>query len=214
MDIQTFYQQAITFAAQKHADINQLVPGSNLPYTVHISNVAMEILSMPDVEGFDKAYAVQLALLHDTIEDTSTIFNELKNAFGIDVAKGVLALTKNPELPKEEQMQDSLNRIKKMRKEVAAVKMADRITNLQKPPANWDEVKKFRYCNEAGIILSELKEGSEYLANRLGEKIKEYSDDIDLPQEDIAKLSPEERGRYFLPGILANLNDPTNDRAR
>lgn len=43
MSVQTIYQETIKFAAQKHA--NQTIPGSQLPYIVHLSNVAMEIFT-------------------------------------------------------------------------------------------------------------------------------------------------------------------------
>jgi guanosine-3',5'-bis(diphosphate) 3'-pyrophosphohydrolase len=41
MDIQTLYQEAIKFATVKHR--NQKVPGTDLSYVVHLSDVAMEI---------------------------------------------------------------------------------------------------------------------------------------------------------------------------
>jgi len=176
MDTQTAYQQALLFAAHKHSSIDQKVPGTDLPYVVHVCNVAMEILCVPDANDFDKTYAAQIALLHDTLEDTSTTFEELENVFGIEIANGVLALTKNEALPKESKMQDSLDRVKMMRKEVWAVKMADRITNLQKPPAYWTEEKKAEYREEAAVILRELEEGNGFLAERLKRKITGYGD--------------------------------------
>jgi guanosine-3',5'-bis(diphosphate) 3'-pyrophosphohydrolase len=51
-------------------------------------------------------------------------------------------LTKKENLPKGEKMVDSLKRIKDLQKEVWAVKLADRITNLQEPPQSWDNFKK------------------------------------------------------------------------
>lgn len=42
--LQTIYQNTIKFAAEKHADQNQVIPGTDLPYVVHLSNVTMEIL--------------------------------------------------------------------------------------------------------------------------------------------------------------------------
>ena len=45
MEIQTLYQEAIKFATAKHLEENQKLPGTDLPYVVHLSNVAMEILS-------------------------------------------------------------------------------------------------------------------------------------------------------------------------
>ena len=175
MHIQSFYQKAIKFAAAKHAEQNQTVPGTNLPYVVHLSNVAMEILIASfHSENFNLDFAVQVALLHDTLEDTSSTFGELETEFGVDIAKAVLALTKNTELPNDNQMQDCMRRIKLLSPEVWAVKLADRITNLQPPPPHWDNDRKIRYREEAGLILSELKDGNEFLAKRLEEKIEEY----------------------------------------
>jgi guanosine-3',5'-bis(diphosphate) 3'-pyrophosphohydrolase len=129
-------------------------------------------------KNFNLAFAVQVALLHDTIEDTSTDFEELENKFGVEIAKAVSALTKNKELPKEKRMQDSLTRIKKLQVEVWAIKLADRITNLQPPPPHWDNEKKIKYQKEARIIIGELKEGNEFLAQRLEAKIEEYGNYI------------------------------------
>jgi len=174
-EIQTLYQEAIKFATAKHNAIRQKVPGTNLPYLMHLSNVAMEILIAGSKEPrFNVAFAVQVALLHDTLEDTLTTFDELKDKFGIRFAQSVSALSKNKNLPKSQQMQDSIDRIKEMQKEVWAVKLADRITNLQKPPARWSLKKKKAYHAEAKIILEELGKGNDYLAKRLEAKITEY----------------------------------------
>jgi len=175
MDVQSLYQKAIKFATLKHVECNQKVPDTNLPYVVHLSNVAMEILlAGSHTTGFDLGFAVQVALLHDTLEDTSTTFDELVNTFGLPIAMAVQALSKDSKLPKEEQMQDSLERIKKLQPEVWAVKLADRITNLQPPPSYWDNAKRIKYRDEALIILDELKDGNDYLARRLKMKIEEY----------------------------------------
>ncbi len=176
MNIQTVYQETIKFACAKHLSKNQTVPGTNLPYIVHVCNVAMEILvAAPFLENFDLNLAVQVALLHDTIEDTDTTFIEIENIYGNEVAQGVLALSKNEKLPKDEQMFDSLKRIKSLKPEIRAVKLADRITNLQAPPSYWDNAKKIKYQAEANTILNELRGGNEYLEKRLEILINDYS---------------------------------------
>ena len=172
---QTLYQTAIKFATLKHVAINQKVPGTELPYVVHLSNVAMEtLMANANTKGFNVGLAIQIALLHDTIEDTDTTFSEVEENFGLEVANAVMALTKNASLPKEEQMMDSLQRIKKLPYEVWAVKMADRITNLQKPPSHWDNEKKKKYRAEAQVILDELATGNVFLAERLRLLIEDY----------------------------------------
>lgn len=179
MDIQTLYQEAIKFATARHQEKDQKIPGTNLPYVVHLSNVAMEIIIAGfNTNGFDIDFAIQVALLHDTLEDTETTVKELENKFGIEIAKAVAALSKNEKLHKENQIQDSLTRIKKMPKEVWAVKLADRITNLQPPPPPWDKEKRIKYREEAWLILHKLKAGNHFLAKRLEAKIEEYGNYI------------------------------------
>lgn len=179
MQIQKLYQQAISYAAEKHAQNNQKIPGTNLPYVVHLSNVAMELLVASSAnDGFNMEFAVQVALLHDLIEDTDTTCEEIEDRFGVDIMNAVKALTKNKKLPKDQQLADSLIRINKLQPEVWAVKLADRITNLQPPPQHWDNEKIIQYQKEARTIYDELKQGNDFLANRLKQKIEEYSDYI------------------------------------
>lgn len=175
MDIQTNYQDAIKFAVSKHTEKGQKVPGTNLPYDVHLSNVAMEILIAGfKTPGFNTSFAVQIALLHDTIEDTATKFHELESKFGLEVAQAVSALSKDAKLPKDLQMPDCFDSIKALQPEVWSVKLADRITNLQPPPPHWDLLKKIKYRNESISILDALGSANTYLASRLSDKIKEY----------------------------------------
>ncbi len=174
-EVQTLYQEAIKFAASRHQEKRPKVKGTKLPCVVHLCNVAMEIfMAAAFTTNFNLNYAIQVAILHDTIEDTTTTYDEIKEKFGEDIAIAVLALSKDKKLPKDQQIIDSLIRIKKLQKEVWAVKMADRITKLQPPPAKWTEKKINRYHKKSQIILDELKEGNQYLGKRLEAKIFEY----------------------------------------
>lgn len=168
------YTRAWNFAADAHR--GQLVPGTKRPYINHLGNVAMEVMRAiavtPTVEKPD--LAVQCALLHDTLEDTAVTYEVVEETFGSAVAAGVLALSKNPELPKAEQMADSLARIRQQPGEVWMVKLADRISNLQEPPGHWRQEKILRYGAEARMILEALGETNGWLAQRLEEKIVAY----------------------------------------
>jgi len=175
MEIQDVYQIAIRYAAEKHAVLQQTLPDSIIPYAVHLSNVAMEILvAASHSKNFDTEFAIQVALLHDVLEDTAVTAEELKTDFGIEVTTGVLALTKNKSLPKEQQMIDCLQRLKTCVSEVRAVKLADRITNLQTPPKSWTIEKRLNYLREGELILKEMRGTNEYLEKRLELKIEEY----------------------------------------
>ncbi|PIQ29096.1 bifunctional (p)ppGpp synthetase/guanosine-3',5'-bis(diphosphate) 3'-pyrophosphohydrolase [bacterium (Candidatus Blackallbacteria) CG17_big_fil_post_rev_8_21_14_2_50_48_46] len=169
------YQNALRFAGEAHAE--QKLPSSPANYTVHLAQVAMEILhAWAQAPGdWDVNLAMQCALLHDVLEDTDTPQSTLEARFGQAVSQGVRALSKDKSLAKAEQMQDSLARIRATgQAEIAMVKLADRITNLQKPPSHWDHTKIAKYQAEARIILAELGFANTFLAQRLANKIEAY----------------------------------------
>lgn len=169
------YLKALNFAARAHGE--QKTP-HGVPYLSHLSAVAMEVMhaclaSKMEEKKMDTAIAV--ALLHDTIEDTEVTYDELYTVFGIEVAEAVDALSKDKTLiTKKEQMADSMNKLLTQPYEIQMVKLADRITNMQKPPESWDSEKIYKYFNEAKFILSCLKNSNAYLSQRLGEKINAY----------------------------------------
>ena len=185
-DIQTIYQETIKFAAEKHG--SQKVKGARIPYVVHLSNVAMEVfMAARKTHGFDLGYALQLALLHDTIEDTDTTRKELEMVFGKDIADGVWALTGDPKLLKEYRLPDCLAKIRKLPREVGAVKLADRITNLQAPPKSWTKSHIADYLYDAQQILQALHGSNEYLEKRLQAKIGEYGKYLGIPGTESLK---------------------------
>lgn len=170
------YIKAYLFAAKAHN--GQLVPGTELPYIMHISFVSMEVIACMEIERqYNGDLAVQCALLHDVIEDAKKTYEDVENAFGKEVAKGVLGLNKKKKsgLAKEYPMQDSLRRIRQEPAEVWLVKLADRITNLAPPPSHWGKEKIKRYREEAIEIHKTLNEASKYLGKRLAMKIEEYA---------------------------------------
>ncbi|MBI2377990.1 MAG: bifunctional (p)ppGpp synthetase/guanosine-3',5'-bis(diphosphate) 3'-pyrophosphohydrolase [Deltaproteobacteria bacterium] len=165
---------ALKFAGVKHS--GQRVPDSELPYVVHVTMVANEVMNALTRESFaEPDLAVQCALLHDCLEDTATSAEELEHAFGAQVLAGVRALTKNDALPKAERMTDSLRRIQAQGREVWIVKLADRITNLQPPPRSWSIDKCIAYRGEAEVILAALGSASPYLEERMQQKIDGYA---------------------------------------
>lgn len=172
-------QQAWFLAAKYHAGQRYATPeaGVSVPYLAHLGAVTLEVQEAirrkPDL---DSSLATLCAILHDSLEDTDLSPAVLENTFGKAVLDGVRALTKNESLTtKRERMKDSLRRIKAQPREIAVVKLADRICNLAPPPSHWSQDKVSAYRKEAQLILSELGSADDYLANRLGEKIMHYS---------------------------------------
>ncbi|MBF0273134.1 MAG: bifunctional (p)ppGpp synthetase/guanosine-3',5'-bis(diphosphate) 3'-pyrophosphohydrolase [Magnetococcales bacterium] len=168
------YREALCFAAQAH--LGQTLPGSQLPYGVHVVLVTMEVMSaLAEEKHAAPDLAMQCALLHDVLEDTPTPFNTLAETFGLEVAQGVLALSKDPNLDKSLRMGDSLDRIQQQPEAIWMVKLADRIINLTPPlPSWWTPLKRVQYRDEANEILRRLAPASPFLANRLREKITHF----------------------------------------
>jgi len=172
------YARAWEFVTVRHAgqSYGGRHQGEQIPYINHLASVAAEVAwAVAATPGWDLDLAVQCALLHDVIEDTGTSVDEISERFGPAVAAGVLALTKNSELASsEEKMADTLARIRLQPKEVWAVKLADRISNLYHPPFYWSPEKIVQYKEEAGVILTALGSANAKLAARLSGKIAAY----------------------------------------
>jgi (p)ppGpp synthase/HD superfamily hydrolase len=173
------YARAWEFVTRRHA--GQTYGGSGegeqVPYINHLASVAAEVAwAIGAAPGWDLDLAVQCGLLHDVLEDTATTYAELSDQFGPVVASGVMALTKNAALPtSEERMRDTLARIQLQPKEIWAVKLADRISNLYSPPFYWTDDKMEQYKTEARVILDALGAAHPALARRLAEKIATYA---------------------------------------
>jgi (p)ppGpp synthase/HD superfamily hydrolase len=167
------YVRALRLAAEAHA--GQTVPGTQLPYLVHVCSVASEVIAVLGAEAVERPdLAVACALLHDVVEDTAVPLARLREELGAEVAAGVDALSKRAQLPKAERMADSLARIQAQPREVAMVKLADRITNLAPPPAGWTPEKCTAYRTEALQILDALGPASPCLATRLRARAEDY----------------------------------------
>ncbi|MBK8452610.1 MAG: HD domain-containing protein [Thiofilum sp.] len=171
------YEKAWQFAALAHKGqtYKGRTPDINYDYITHIGMVTTRVLQgLRATPEANADLALQCALLHDTLEDTPTTYEQLAAEFGRVVADGVLALSKNPDLPRPEQMKDSLARIVQQPKEVWMVKLADRADNLQYVPWNWTAERIANYKIEGQLILDTLKAANALLAQQLAERIKQY----------------------------------------
>ena len=84
---------AISFAARAHK--NQFRKDGATPYVAHVVRV---LFICRDHFGVTDPRILAAAALHDTIEDTTTDFDDLHDHFGMDVANWVAVLTKDGRL--------------------------------------------------------------------------------------------------------------------
>jgi len=166
--------KAMFFAIKAHENQKMIYP-VNMPYSAHLLGVLQfAIIGGLTEKDLNWDLLVQTALLHDTVEDTNTTYEQLKNEFGILVADGVLALTKNENLHKKLQMKDCINKIKLLTKEIAMVKLADRLFNMQSRVPVWSKERQEEYKNEAQLICNELGFSNEFLKIKLQSAINSY----------------------------------------
>lgn len=113
------YKKALEFATKKHAG-HKRRNGYN--YIIHPIRVSQEVNTIRQKV---------IALLHDTLEDTETTYEELEREFGVEVADSVLALTHHENQPYEKYIEQV-----KMNQDAIAVKIADIADNLSDAPSD------------------------------------------------------------------------------
>ena len=176
------YNRTLLYAAKAHH--GQMFPGTELPYVVHVAMVSNEVIFAHQEEAIENVDIVlQIALLHDVLEDTSTTVRELSLHFEQAVVDGVTLLSKKYE-GRRFSFVEYIDRLKGADKGVALIKLCDRITNLQRPPEFWKAEKKSTYLQESKIILDALGYSHSYAARRLALRIEDYRQYLDS-HEDI-----------------------------
>ena len=117
--------EAASFAARAHQ--GQLRKDKETPYVAHVFRVC---LIVRDLFGFDDPRMLLTALLHDTIEDTTTDFDDLAERFSPEVAEWVAILTKDKRLEEKEREAEYIRRLQEAPWQVKACKLADVYDNL------------------------------------------------------------------------------------
>jgi guanosine-3',5'-bis(diphosphate) 3'-pyrophosphohydrolase len=84
------WQEAASLAGRAHR--HQIRKDKQTPYVTHPMRVALTIAC---VFGFTEDEILAAALLHDTIEDTDTDYDDIHRQFGKNVADYVAAMTKD-----------------------------------------------------------------------------------------------------------------------
>ena len=117
--------EAVAFAARAHR--HQLRKDNQTPYVSHVYRVCFVVRH---VFGFVDPKMLTAALLHDTIEDTTTDCDDIIERFGPDVARWVAALTKDMRLPHDEREATYARVLATADWQVRVLKLADMYDNL------------------------------------------------------------------------------------
>lgn len=118
-------EQAIIFAAKAHKD--QTRKSTDIPYIIHPFGVGM---LLQKAKCTDEVIAA--GILHDTLEDTCTTYEELTEQFGAHIANLVRAASEHDKsLPWEERKQHTIDKLKDAQLEEIQVITADKLHNLK-----------------------------------------------------------------------------------
>jgi guanosine-3',5'-bis(diphosphate) 3'-pyrophosphohydrolase len=117
--------EAVSFAARAHR--HQLRKDGQTPYVAHVFRVC---LIVRHAFGIDDPRALAAAALHDTVEDTTTDFDDLEEAFGREVAEWATLLCKDKRRPDDEREEEYVARLAGAPWQVKVCKLADVFDNL------------------------------------------------------------------------------------
>lgn len=132
------------------------------PYIYHVK----QVMSISEDLGYDESIVVS-CILHDVLEDTDLSYNDIKKAFGEEIAEIVYAVT--DELGRN-RMERKLKTLPKIRSnwKATVVKVCDRIANINQS----------KLYNK-GLFNMYVKENDEFYKQL---KCKEH------PQNEISKV--------------------------
>ena len=147
----TDYARAVVFAFEQHRGQKRLESAGETDYIVHPLRVAEHLRALAGCRDVEILCA---AVLHDTIEDSATRYDELAAAFGDRVAHIVAELTNDSRLAKAPRHEDMLRRMATVSPEAKLIKLADRYDNLHSGPA--DRSKWERLLSETPRLLEAL----------------------------------------------------------
>ena len=145
--------EAADLAARRHNGMARKGRGSE-PYINHLAEVAATLAV--HTNGQDPNLVVA-GLLHDTLEDTQTTYEELVSGFGQDVADLVKEATDDKSLPKAERKRLQVENTPHKSVRAKMLKIADKLSNLKailnSPPQNWPPERKREYFDWAKQVV-------------------------------------------------------------
>ncbi|KYR00884.1 guanosine-3' [Tieghemostelium lacteum] len=162
--------KALEFAAKKHINQRRKDKDSS-PYINHPIGVAKNIISIGKVEDVN---VIQAALLHDTVEDTNTTEQELKDTFGDKIASIVMEVTDDKSLPKPDRKRAQIAHASHISHEARLVKLGDKLYNLTDilqngAPNFWDATVVQGYFVWAKAVIDQIRGTNQALESKLDE---------------------------------------------
>ena len=144
--------RAITFSSYAHR--HQFRKDGKTPYISHPFRV---LTILRHVFGVTDERVLAAAVLHDTIEDTTTDFDDICEFFGEEIASWVAALSKDNRLPEKIREAEFYETLVASPDEVRLIKLADLYDNTLDSRKSLSTDKQDRHTHQAKDFLKDLK---------------------------------------------------------
>jgi guanosine-3',5'-bis(diphosphate) 3'-pyrophosphohydrolase len=165
----TLVLKALRFAAQRHSEQRRKDAVAS-PYVNHLIAVAETLWCEG---GIRDTVTIVSGILHDTIEDTDTVPEEIQSRFGKTVRAIVAEVTDDKGLPKSLRKRMQVETAPRISHQAKRVKLADKICNLEdimaSPPTGWAEERKREYIRWAKQVVDGLRGTNARLEARFDE---------------------------------------------
>lgn len=157
--------KALKFAADKHRHQRRKDAASS-PYINHPIEVAECIWNVGACQDVNVICA---ALLHDTVEDTETSFEEVDSEFGKVIGDMVREVTDDKSLPKARRKELQVEHAPHLSVGAKHIKMADKTCNVKDihktPPPHWSKERKVEYLNWTEKVVGTIGSANTGLAD-------------------------------------------------
>lgn len=159
--------KCVNFCAIKHKE-QRRKDVEKTPYINHPIGVAHILTEEAGVTDPD---VIMAALLHDTVEDTNTTFQEIETEFGSKVSSIVGEVTDDKNLTAPVRKQLQIDHAKSSSYEAKLVKLADKLYNLRdlnrSTPEGWTQERVEAYFEWAAKVINNLRGTNKSLEDKL-----------------------------------------------
>jgi len=125
--------KAIIFATERHA--GQYRKSTKIPYILHPLEVVQILYSMKADTNLLIA-----GVLHDTVEDTNTTLEEIRELFGVDVAQLVDAHSEDKSRSWQERKQHTITELGQANIRIKMLALADKLSNLRSIASDYETI--------------------------------------------------------------------------
>jgi guanosine-3',5'-bis(diphosphate) 3'-pyrophosphohydrolase len=148
---------ALALSAHKHRNQRRKDVDAS-PYINHPIALARVLAVEGGVTDHETLAA---AILHDTLEDTETTYEELQQEFGAAIAQTVREVSDDQLLSKEDRKRLQIEHARHLSRRARLVKLADKICNVRdmasNPPHGWPLERRREYFDWARQVVDELR---------------------------------------------------------